>query len=108
MQAASVGHLQLAEASVFFGVMARTFTYGSYALFVNFAFEQKYFGTLMGFTSVFCGLISLSNDSMFAFIIDKEGLDRNFVPVDVSIVQSTVHFKNGHIFLFQGLRWFRI
>ena len=35
LQAASVGHLGIAEASVFFGVLARTFTYGSYAAFVN-------------------------------------------------------------------------
>ena len=35
LQAMSVGHLVTAETSVFFGVLARTFTYGSYAAFVN-------------------------------------------------------------------------
>ena len=35
LQATSVNHLVIAETSVFFGVLARTFTYGSYAAFVN-------------------------------------------------------------------------
>ena len=99
LQAASVGHLGIAEASVFFGVLARTFTYGSYAAFVNLsktnclwnnanfylAFENKFFGSIMGLTSVMCGAISFANDPFFAYIISPDGLDRNFKPVDVSI-----------------------
>ena len=37
MQAASAGHLILAETSVFFGVLSRTFTYSSFAVFINFS-----------------------------------------------------------------------
>ena len=82
-----------------FGVLARTFTYGSYAAFVNLsktnclwnnanfylAFENKFFGSIMGLTSVMCGAISFANDPFFAYIISPDGLDRNFKPVDVSI-----------------------
>jgi len=83
LQATSVNHLVIAETSVFFGVLARTFTYGSYAAFVNLTFDTKFFGSIMGLTSVMCGAISFANDPFFAYIISPDGLDRNFKPVDI-------------------------
>jgi len=83
LQSASVGHLVIAETSVFFGVLARTFTYGSYAVFINSTFKTEYFASIMGLTSVFVGLISLVNDALFAYIISEDGLNSNFHPVDI-------------------------
>ena len=54
------------------------------------AFPAKHFGRILGLTSVFSGLITLVNSSIFTWVLSPEGLAGDFGPVEYSLAIASL------------------
>lgn len=83
-------HFAANSAAILFAVFARTFVYGSYAVFVETVFPRKHFGRLLGLASVLSGLITLVNNSLFTWILAGSGLNGDFGPVEIGLAVASI------------------